>query len=161
MLLGSLFLVACQPQVNLNHFVVPAGYTGPIAVISDPSFDSTPQFLGGQYVHVVPPNAVVCINTERPFRPYRLSAAYSDGEVIYSNFVGLPTPPNDAEVRIEAMIAWSGGKEDSSIQWFGVGDALTVERLRSTGIEAFMPQGVRINRGNNDGFKHLRQYCAV
>jgi hypothetical protein len=89
----------CDSGGKVNHFVVPDGYKGPVALVSDPRFESESYWDGERYVHTVPQTAVVCVQSDEVIRPtFRLSGAYANGDRIYSNYQGLPSPPDDNSV---------------------------------------------------------------
>ncbi len=158
-------LLGCEARVTLHHFVIPQGYTGPIAVVSDPGFSGG----GGhweqeRYVHLVPRTAVVCVSPEGRLGAHLLSAEYSDGSTIYSYGEGRIHPPNETSIRIESFGGWHGSTDYSSVIWLGVGDAATVEALKNSffggGIEKLMPRNVLIEKFDSRvGFKQLSPYC--
>lgn len=77
---GVVLLVACQSKVTPHHFVIPVGYTGPIAVVADPGFTGKGGYLEQErYVHLVPQTAVVCVAGEGRLGPHLLSASIQMG----------------------------------------------------------------------------------
>jgi hypothetical protein len=158
---------ACAPRSKLNHVVVPDGYRGLIAFASDPHFESESYRDGERYVHKVPPSGIVCVESDKTFRPlFRVSAEYSDGAEIFSNFTGLSVPPGPDSIRIDALGSWGSSSEDGYLHWFGVGTEADLRALKSqvlggdNDIVLGPPQNARIRRGNNSDFLHLKQYCA-
>lgn len=157
-------LAACIWKVNRNHFVVPKGYTGPLAVVSDSSFSGkSGHWDGEQYVHLVPRTAVVCIVPGDRLRSF--SAEYSDGAPIYSYGAGRVHPPNSDAIRIEGFGSWGGSIEGSYVDWFGIGDADTVEALKRSffgdGIERRMPEGVHMHNFDIKDYKYMGPHCAT
>ena len=160
----ALFILGCNQTSKTNHFVIPTGYTGPIALVSDPTIESNGHWNDTHYLHLVPETAVVCVANDKILRPrFRLTAEYSDGSTVYTNYQGLPNPPTKDSVRLEAFGSWGGSIEDSEIHWFGIGTEDEVASLQGLffggGIEAKMPEGVVIDNWYNKAFKHLRPYC--
>lgn len=146
-----------------HHFVIPAGYTGPIAVAADPSFGNSPA-LKSPVIHRVSQSGVVCVSSDSIFLPaLRLTAEYTDGEPIFSNFQGLPNPPTDDSVRIEGFGQWGTATEDGSVHWLGVGNKADIEQLQNSffggGIEHLMPEGVSIDQFDNENNQQFTAYC--
>lgn len=157
---------ACFRAPTLNHFIIPAGYRGPIAVVSHPSFTSTGRWQGRDaYLHLVPQTAVVCIGSEDMLADgYMLSAAYSSGEPIYTRGEGRPPPPGKSSVRMEPFGTWGSATRESTIHWFGVGNEREIDELRAeyfgNRLETRMPDAVFIKPSDNQSFDYLRPHCA-
>jgi hypothetical protein len=158
---------ACAPKSKLNHVIVPTGYRGLIAFASDPHFASESYKDGELYVHKVPRSGIVCVESDETFRPlFRVSAEFSDGTEIFSNFTGLSIPPGPDSIRIEALGSWGSSSEDGYLHWFGVGTEADLRALKAqvlgghNDIMLGPPQNARIRRGNNPDFFHLKPYCA-
>ena len=115
-----------------------------------------------RFIHIVPATAIVCAPSRATFHGgFQLSAEYTDGSVIYSHFVGLPAPPDASSIRIEALGSWGAKSPKSNLDWFGVGDAATIESLRGLStIYAKMPEGVEIPPTYPEGFAYLGRYCG-
>jgi hypothetical protein len=171
---GSLALVllvaaiaGCGSRSKLNHFVLPDGYTGLVAVVSDPRLSSDTYRDGERYVHKVPASGVVCEKTDRMFRPrFRTSAVYADGTQVFSNVVGQAPPPSGDSTRIEPLGSWGSSIEEGYLHWFGVGTEAEVETLKSLvlgdseEVHLGFEMNTRIPRHPNDDFFHLRVYCG-
>jgi hypothetical protein len=158
---------ACGTRSKINHFVVPTGYSGPIVLASDPSFESDSYWDGERYVHHVPATAIVCVRSDDVLRPFfRESAAYADGTPIYARSRDLPSPPTSDSPRIQAIGSWGSGIEEGYLHWFALGTEAEVQALTSRffgagdAIELAMPAGVTIERTKSDNFSYLRQYCG-
>jgi hypothetical protein len=118
-------------------------------------------------VHKLPPSGIVCVESDKAFRPlFRVSAEYSDGRDIFSNYTGLSVPPGPDSIRIDGLGSWGSNSEDGYLHWFGLGTEAELRALKSqvlggdNDIVLGPPKNARIRRGNNSDFFHLRQYCA-
>lgn len=160
-------VVACSSRSKLNHFVLPDGYTGLIALVSDPRFASETYKEDGRYVHTVPPSGVVCVESDNMLRPlFRESAAYSDGTQVFSTSAGLPAPPNSDSIRIQALGSWGSSTEEGYLHWFGVGTEADISALKSLAlgdsdeVHLGLRGNTRIPRESHGDFFHLRRYCG-
>jgi hypothetical protein len=131
-------------------------------VVSDPSLIGQWRYEEGRFIHTVPATAIVCAPSRATFHGgFQLTAEYTDGSVIYSHFVGLPAAPDASSIRIEGLGSWGAKSPKSNLDWFGLGDAATIESLRGLStIYTKMPEGVEITSTYPEDFAYLRRYCG-
>lgn len=168
LLLGLALLNSCA-RVTLHHFVIPAGYTGLVAVVSDPRFHGIGSYWEGErVVHIVPPTGVVCVSPETGIKAHLLSAEYTDGAKIYSYGEGRAHPPDKRSIRIQGFRTWHGPTDDIYLTWLALGDEATVEALmRAVRMDEVAPRmlgnglvdltGVRVR----SDFRSIRRYCTL
>lgn len=158
---------ACGSRSQPNHFIVPPDYLGPIAVVTDPSFESETYWDGARHIHRVPASGIVCVTDDDMLRPlFRLTAEYSTGVRIPSIQDGGPSPSTGGAPRIEALGSWGSGSEGRYVHWFAVGSHAEIQALKTAvlGVRApgdfIMPSGALVRRWDNADFGYLRTYCG-
>lgn len=161
--LSALVAGGCEVNPNDIHFIVSAGYRGPIAVVASPEFPEPEGYRSRAdgFVLVVPETGVVCIPSYTIFHPYLHTAEYSDGSPIYRHG---SLAPDSSSMTLRGFGSWGGGggtTKHHGVVWFGVGTIAEVAALERAffglSIQELMPPGVSIR--HFEAFESFRRYC--